>query len=77
MNLNNTQVNQKFNQGENEQRAMCNKDTGERNEDTGECAKITAFLYAYMQAELLGVMLVLVAMLANLLTELKPITTKI
>lgn len=37
---------------------------------------VSAFLYAYMQAELLGVMLVLVAMLANLLTELKPIATK-
>lgn len=33
---------------------------------------VGAFLYAYTQAGLLGVMLVLVAMLANLLTELKP-----
>ena len=32
---------------------------------------VVAFLYAYTQAELLGVMLILVAMLANLLTELK------
>ncbi len=35
---------------------------------------VGAFLYAYTQAGLLGVMLVLVAMLANLLTELKPTT---
>ncbi len=38
---------------------------------------VSAFLYAYMHTGLLGIMLVLVAMLANLLTELKPIGTKI
>ncbi len=38
---------------------------------------VGAFLYAYTQAGLLGVMLVLVAMLANLLAELKPASAKL